>query len=98
MYNAAFAYGPAAAELNSQYGPVGSTFYTSSALSGNVLKSGQTITFTFDDINASAPVTDGYNGYLYVAYTTTDSGSTCAGPIANLTQCSIFTIATINLK
>jgi hypothetical protein len=97
-YNVAFAYAPAVASLNSQYGPIGATFQTSSALSNNVLNSGQTLTVTFDSINASAPTdSNGYNGIIWAAYTTSNSGSACSGPSASLTGCSFFEIATITL-
>ncbi|HYC26636.1 MAG TPA: hypothetical protein VEB67_01280, partial [Nitrososphaerales archaeon] len=98
-YNVAFAYAPAVARENSQNGPVGAVFATSSSLSGNTLNSGQTLTFTFEAINASAPVdSNGYNGMLWAAYTPSSGGSPCSGPIASLSQCSFFDLATINLN
>ena len=92
----AFAYAPAVAAENSQHGPIGANFQTSSSLSNNVLANGQHLTFTFDSINASAPAdSNGDNGMIWAAYTATDSGSPCTGPTASLTSCSFFAIATI---
>jgi len=99
MYNVGFAYAPSVALENSQNGPRGSTFQASSSLSNNVLNSGQTVTITFDSINASAPPdSNGHNGDLWIAYTPSSSGSACAGPISSLTNCSFFDIGYINLK
>ena len=98
MYNVGFAYAPAAAPENQQDGPIGSTFQASSSLSNNVLNSGQTVTITFDSINASAPAnSNGQDGYIWIAYTTASGGSDCVGPISNLTNCSFFNIGYINL-
>jgi hypothetical protein len=64
-----------------------------------VLNSGQTVTITFDSINASAPANgNGQDGYEWIAYTTTVGGSDCVGPISSLTNCSYFNIGYINLN
>jgi len=98
-YNVGFAYAPAVAPENSQNGPVGATFQTSASLSNNVLAPGQHVTITFDSINASAPVdSNGDNGMIWAAYTTTDSGSPCSGPISSLSGCQFFALATITLS
>lgn len=73
MYNVGFAYSPAVT-LEHNYGqssgPIGANFQASSSLSNSELKSGQTITITFDSINASAPAeAPGQDGYLWIAYT-----------------------------
>lgn len=99
MYNVGFAYAPSVVLENSQNGPIGSTFQSSSSLSNNILNSGQTVTITFDSINASAPPdSNGHNGDIWIAYTTSSSGSDCVGPISSLTNCSFFDVGFINLK
>ncbi|HXW37013.1 MAG TPA: hypothetical protein VEJ36_03810 [Nitrososphaerales archaeon] len=102
MYNVGFSYMPAVTrETGSglQSGPIGANFQASSSLSNNVLSSGQTITITFDSINASAPAnSNGQDGYIWIAYTTTNTGSDCVGPISSLSNCSFFDIGYINLN
>ena len=99
MYNVGFAYAPAVAPENNQYGPIGSTFQASGSLSNNVLDSGQTVTITFDSINASAPANDnGQDGFIWIAYTTTSGGPDCVGPISSLTNCSFFNIGYVVLN
>jgi hypothetical protein len=99
MYNVGFAYAPAVAQENSQYGPIGSTFQASGSPSNDVLKSGQTVTVTFDSINASAPAdSNGQDGYLWIAYTSSSGGSACIGQISSLTNCSFFNIGYVNLN
>ena len=107
MYNVGFAYAPAVApETGSgqSTGPAGATFQASSSLSNNVLSSGQTVTITFDSINASAPANgNGQDGYLWIAYTTSSGGSSpaptdCVGPISSLTNCFFFNVGYVNLN
>lgn len=102
MYNVGFAYMPAVSHLTGSglsTGPIGADFQASSSLSGNVLKSGQTLTVTFDSINASAPAnSNGQDGYIWISYTTGSGGSDCAGPIASLTNCQFFNVGYVNLN
>ena len=99
MYNVGFAYAPAVARENSQYGPIGATFQASSSLADNILKSGETITITFDSINATAPPAgNGQDGYLWIAYTMTTGGSDCVGAISNLPNCSFFNLGYVTLN
>jgi hypothetical protein len=99
MYNVGFAYAPSVTLENSQNGPIGSTFQASSSLSDSVLKSGQTVTITFNPINASAPAdSNGHNGDLWIAYTPSSSGSDCVGPISSLTNCSFFDLGYVVLN
>jgi hypothetical protein len=103
FYNVGFAYAPAVTPESGSglhTGPIGATFQSSSSLSNNILKSGQTIkTLTFDSINASAPPDgSGEDGYIWIAYTTSTSGSACVGPISSLTNCLFFNDAYINFN
>jgi len=102
MYNVGFAYMPAVAHLGGSpqsTGPVGAIFQASSSLSNNVLNSGETITITFDSINASAPAnSNGQDGYIWISYTSSSSGSDCVGPISGLANCSFFNVGYIKLN
>jgi hypothetical protein len=99
MYDVGFAYAPSVALENHLNGPIGSTFQASSSLSNNELMSGQTLTITFDSINASAPAdSNGHNGDLWIAYTPSSGGSDCVGPISSLTSCSFFDLGYVQLN
>ena len=82
-------------------GPVDFTvlLQASGSLTGNTLGSGQKVTITFASINASAPPdSNGEDGYIWIAYTTSSGGSDCVGAVSTLTNCSFFTVGYVNLN
>ena len=93
-YNVAIAYVPGDYNLS----PKGAYFTTDSAdFSGNMLASGQKV--TIHDLNVTAsPAVSGYNGSLWIAYTTSSGGSSCAGVYNSASSCQYDQIGTITLK
>lgn len=65
---------------------------------GNTLNSGQHV--TIHDLNATGPAVAGmvYNGSLWIAYTTTSGGSSCAGAYNSVQGCQYTEIGTITLQ
>ena len=63
-----------------------------------MLSSGQTV--TIHNLNATGPAVAGtmYNGSLWIAYTTTSGGSSCAGAYSAVSGCQYGEIGTITLK
>ena len=93
-YNIAVAYVPGDPNLS----PTGAFFTSDSGdFSGNTLASGQSV--TIHDLNVTAaPAVDGYNGSLWMAYSTTSGGSSCAGAYKAVSGCQYAQIGTITLK
>jgi hypothetical protein len=93
-YNIAVAYVPGDPNLS----PTGAYFTSDSAdFSGNSLASGQSV--TIHDLNVTAaPAVDGYNGSLWIAYSPTSGGSSCAGAYKAVSGCQYAQIGTITLK
>jgi len=94
-YNIAVAYVPGDPNLS----PTGAYFTSDSAdFSGNSLASGQKV--TIHDLNATGPAMAGqmYNGSLWIAYTSSSGGSSCAGAYQAVPGCQYAQIGTITLK
>jgi hypothetical protein len=93
-YNVAVAYVPGDPNLN----PTNASFASDSAdFPGNTLNSGQSVTVHNLNVTAS-PAVNGYNGSLWIAYTTTSGGSNCAGAYKAVSGCQYGQIGTITLK
>jgi hypothetical protein len=94
-YNVAVAYFPG----NPNYEPTSAFFTADSAdFPGNMLASGQSV--TINNLNATGPATAGqiYNGSLWIAYTSTSGGQSCAGAYNAASGCQYAQIGTITLK
>jgi hypothetical protein len=93
-YNIAVAYVPGDPNLS----PTAAYFTSDPAdFSGNTLNSGQSVTIHNLNVTAS-PAVSGYNGSLWIAYTTTSGGSSCAGGYKAVSGCQYAQIGTITLK
>lgn len=94
-YNIAVAYVPGDPNLSPTH-----AFFTAdpSDFSGNMLNSGQKV--TIHNLNATGPAVAGqeYNGSLWIAYTTTSGGSSCAGAYDAVAGCQYAQIGTITLQ
>jgi hypothetical protein len=94
-YNIAVAYVPG----NPNLSPTAAYFTAdASDFPGSMLNSGQKV--TIHDLNATGPAMSGqmYNGSLWIAYTTTSGGSSCAGAYQAVPSCQYAQIGTITLK
>ena len=93
-YNVAVAYVPG----NTNFEPTNASFQADmSDISGNTLNSGQQVTIHNLNVTAS-PAVGGYNGSLWIAYTTTSGGQVCAGAYKAVAGCQYGQIGTITLK
>jgi hypothetical protein len=94
-YNVAVTYSPGDPNMV----PTSSFFVADpSDFSGNMLTSGQTV--TVHSLNATGPAVAGqmYNGSLWIAYTTTSGGQSCAGAYRAVAGCQYSQIGTITLQ
>ena len=93
-YNVAVAYVPG----DPNFEPTNASFQAdTSDFPGNTLNSGQSVTVHNINVTAS-PAVNGYNGSLWIAYTTTSGGQVCAGAYKAVSGCQYGQIGTITLK
>lgn len=93
-YNVAVVYAPGDPNAT----PKGVTFQPDPTdFPGDMLNSRQSVTITNLPVTSS-PAVGGYNGSIWLAYTTTSSSTSCAGSYAGVAGCEYTQIGTITLK